>query len=112
MGMAEAARTRVVIVGKGFGGIYTALEPDTWLFRHPEVDVTVVNRDNFFLFTPMLHESKVVALNILGALLGERPRPFRFKTIGQLASLGRRTGVAQIFGINLSPTPTSKRHSM
>ena len=62
--MADAPRKKVVIVGGGFGGVYTALELDKWLFRHPEVDVTVVNRDNFFLFTPMLHEVAASDLDI------------------------------------------------
>jgi NADH dehydrogenase len=62
--MAEAPRQKVVIVGGGFGGVYTALELDRWLFRFPEVDVTVVNRENFFLFTPMLHEVAASDLDI------------------------------------------------
>jgi NADH dehydrogenase len=49
-------RKRVVILGGGFGGIYTALELDKTLARDQDVEVTLVNRDNFFLFTPMLHE--------------------------------------------------------
>jgi len=57
-------RTKIVIAGGGFGGIYTALELDKWLFRHPSVDVTLVNRDNFFLFTPMLHEVAASDLDI------------------------------------------------
>jgi hypothetical protein len=43
-----------------------------------------------------------VAQNIAAALLGRPLRPFSFKTIGLLASIGRRTGVAQIFGFNFS----------
>jgi len=34
--------------------------------------------------------------------LGRRLRPFSFRTIGLLASIGRRTGVARIFGFNFS----------
>ena len=60
----ESRRQKVVIVGGGFGGIYAALELDKWLFRHPDVDVTIVNRDNFFLFTPMLHEVAASDLDI------------------------------------------------
>jgi NADH dehydrogenase len=62
--MASPPRKRIVIAGGGFGGIYAALELDRWLFRFPDVDVTLVNRDNFFLFTPMLHEVAASDLDI------------------------------------------------
>src|SRR5689334_19155979 len=52
-----AARpTRILILGGGFGGVYTALRLERHLPRDGSVEVTLVNRDNFFLFTPMLHE--------------------------------------------------------
>lgn len=47
---------RVVILGGGFGGIYAALRFERALRHDPSLDVTLVNRENFFLFTPMLHE--------------------------------------------------------
>lgn len=47
--------TRVVILGGGFGGIYTALGLDR-AARSGDIDVTLISRDNFFLFTPMLSE--------------------------------------------------------
>ncbi|MDF0645172.1 MAG: NAD(P)/FAD-dependent oxidoreductase [Nitrospira sp.] len=49
-------RKHVVILGGGFGGVYTALEFERILRRESSFDVTLVNRENFFLFTPMLHE--------------------------------------------------------
>ncbi len=49
-------RRHVVILGGGFGGVYTALEFEKILARDSSLDVTLVNRENFFLFTPMLHE--------------------------------------------------------
>lgn len=49
-----ADKTRVLILGGGFGGLYAALQFEKR--RHPGFEVTVVNRENFFLFTPMLHE--------------------------------------------------------
>ncbi|HKY70701.1 MAG TPA: NAD(P)/FAD-dependent oxidoreductase [Nitrospira sp.] len=49
-------RKHVVIVGGGFGGVYTALEFEKLLRHDSSFDVTLVNRENFFLFTPMLHE--------------------------------------------------------
>jgi NADH dehydrogenase len=54
--MVHGAPSRVVILGGGFGGIYTALRLEKALARGAVLDVTLVNRENFFLFTPMLHE--------------------------------------------------------
>ena len=52
--MVVADKTRVLILGGGFGGLYAALQLEK--LRDPRFEVTVVNRENFFLFTPMLHE--------------------------------------------------------
>ena len=48
------ARTRIVVLGGGFGGVYTSLHLERLLGS--SADITLVSRDNFFLFTPMLHE--------------------------------------------------------
>jgi NADH dehydrogenase len=55
---------RVLILGGGFGGIYAALELERALRRRPEVEVTLATRDNYFLFTPMLHEVAASDLEI------------------------------------------------
>ena len=47
---------RILILGGGFGGVHAALELEKALARHPDIEVTLVTRDNYFLFTPMLHE--------------------------------------------------------
>jgi NADH dehydrogenase len=57
-------KPRVVILGGGFGGMYAALEFERALARGAAVDVTLVNHDNFFLFTPMLHEVAASDLDI------------------------------------------------
>ena len=49
-----------------------------------------------------IREGKIVAQNITAALLGRPLKSFSFKTIGLLASIGRRIGVARIFGFNFS----------
>ena len=49
-----------------------------------------------------LREAHTVAANIVATLQGKTLQPFRFRTIGQLAAIGRRTGVARIFGVNFS----------
>jgi NADH dehydrogenase len=60
----SASKPRVLILGGGFGGMYAALEFEQALERGAELDVTLVNRDNFFLFTPMLHEVAASDLDI------------------------------------------------
>jgi len=54
--MSAERRQRIVILGGGFGGLYTALSLEKALARDSSLEVTLVNRENFFLFTPMLHE--------------------------------------------------------
>ena len=48
--------TRILILGGGFAGLHAAMRLDDTLARFPGVEITLINRDNFFLFTPMLHE--------------------------------------------------------
>jgi NADH dehydrogenase len=54
--MSTMRRTRVLILGGGFAGLYTALRFERELGHDESLEVTLVNRENFFLFTPMLHE--------------------------------------------------------
>ncbi len=54
--METARLTRVLILGGGFAGLTVAMELEKTLGRDPSVEITLVNRENFFLFTPMLHE--------------------------------------------------------
>jgi NADH:ubiquinone reductase (H+-translocating) len=49
-------QTRIVIAGGGFAGLYAARYLDKRLARRSDVEVTLVSRENFILFTPMLHE--------------------------------------------------------
>lgn len=51
-----AATKRIVILGGGFGGLYAARQFEKTLAADPMVEVTLVSRENFVLFTPMLHE--------------------------------------------------------
>ena len=48
--------TRIVIAGGGFAGLYAAMRFDKRLARRADVEVTLISRENFILFTPMLHE--------------------------------------------------------
>ena len=53
---ASAARTRIVIAGGGFAGLYAAKQFERTLARRPDIEVTLISRENFIPFTPMLHE--------------------------------------------------------
>jgi NADH dehydrogenase len=50
------ARTRILILGGGFGAVYTALGLEKALRPEDRAEVTLINPENFFLFTPMLAE--------------------------------------------------------
>jgi NADH dehydrogenase len=53
---ASASIKRIVVLGGGFGGVYTARHLEH-LFRHDsDVEVVLVSRDNFLLMTPLLFE--------------------------------------------------------
>jgi NADH dehydrogenase len=47
---------RILIIGGGFAGVYTALHLDKALAGEPGMEVTLLSSENFMLFTPMLHE--------------------------------------------------------
>src|SRR6516165_9958588 len=49
-----------------------------------------------------LRQGKVLARNLVAAIGGGNKKPFVFSTLGQLAAIGRRTGVANILGLNFS----------
>ena len=48
--------TRILVLGGGFGGLYAGLFLDKTFVSDPYVEVTLVSRENYALFTPMLHE--------------------------------------------------------
>jgi NADH dehydrogenase len=47
-------------------------------------------------------QAAVLAGNILAVMRGQHPQPFKFKMLGMLAAIGRRTGVAEILGMRFS----------
>ena len=52
-----------------------------------------------------VREAKVLAHNILAHLRGEVPRPFTYRSLGTMASLGGRAGVADIVGVKITGFP-------
>jgi NADH dehydrogenase len=49
-------KTQIVILGGGFAGVEAARYLDRTAAKRTDVEVTLVSRENFTLFTPMLHE--------------------------------------------------------
>ena len=47
---------RVLILGGGFAGVAAAQSLDSWAAKRGGIEITLVSRDNYSLFTPMLHE--------------------------------------------------------
>jgi NADH dehydrogenase len=60
--MPANGRKRIVIIGGGFAGIYTARELERLLRGRDDYEITLVNRENYFVFQPMLPE--VISGNI------------------------------------------------
>jgi len=54
--MAAQERKRIVIVGAGFAGVNAARELARLLPREEDCEITLVDQNNFLLFTPMLTE--------------------------------------------------------
>lgn len=48
------AKKRIVILGGGFAGVYTAIYLEKYLKPSDDVEVAIVNRENYFVYQPML----------------------------------------------------------
>jgi NADH dehydrogenase len=48
---------RIVVLGGGFGGMATTRHLERCLRGHPDIEITLVSRDNFFVLTPLLFEA-------------------------------------------------------
>ncbi len=49
----------IVILGGGFAGVYATLDLERALRNVPRAHITLISNDNFFMFTPFLHEIAV-----------------------------------------------------
>jgi NADH:ubiquinone reductase (H+-translocating) len=52
----QQRRTRVLIIGGGFGGTYTAMVLERLLKGDPNVEVGLISKENYLVFQPMLPE--------------------------------------------------------
>src|SRR5271154_4144113 len=53
---ASTSKKRILILGGGFGGVYTARHLERLCNGRPDVEIVLVSRDNFVLMTPLLFE--------------------------------------------------------
>jgi NADH dehydrogenase len=53
---ASVPKKRILILGGGFGGVYTARHLERLFQRRSDVEIILVSRDNFLLMTPLLFE--------------------------------------------------------
>ncbi|MEK7649101.1 MAG: NAD(P)/FAD-dependent oxidoreductase [Patescibacteria group bacterium] len=54
--MTRRTNTRILILGAGFGGVYTYKHLHKLFCGTKDVEIVIVNEHNYFLFTPFLHE--------------------------------------------------------
>jgi NADH:ubiquinone reductase (H+-translocating) len=78
--------------------------PGVWALGDCALVPDPYNPGNFYPPTAQhaTRQAVVLANNLVAVMRGHAPRPFRFKILGLLASIGRRTGVAEIFGMKFS----------
>jgi NADH:ubiquinone reductase (H+-translocating) len=50
------SKKRILILGGGFGGVYTARHLEPLCANRPDVEIVLVSRNNFLLMTPLLFE--------------------------------------------------------
>jgi NADH dehydrogenase len=58
-------RQRIVILGGGFGGVYTAMYLEKALGRRDDFEILLINKENYFVFQPMLAEVVSGSIGIL-----------------------------------------------
>jgi NADH dehydrogenase len=55
-GAPPASKRRIVILGGGFAGAYAAMHLEKRLAGASDLEIALISKENFVLFTPMLHE--------------------------------------------------------
>lgn len=63
--MTASLKQRIVILGGGFGGVYAAMGLEKKLRSRTDVEVTLVSKENYFVFQPMLAEVVSGSIGIL-----------------------------------------------
>ncbi len=96
----DTTKRRVLILGGGFAGAYTALHLEKKLGRNSDVEIALVAKENFVLFTPMLHEVAGADVSVTDIV-----QPLR-KMLRQT-----RVGIADVMSIDLVKKQVRIRHA-
>jgi NADH:ubiquinone reductase (H+-translocating) len=91
---------QILILGAGFAGVATARELERRL-RPDEADITIVGRDNFSLFTPMLPEVSAGGLETRHIVTPVRAQLRRARSV-----------LGDVIAINLDARTVEVRHSI
>jgi NADH dehydrogenase len=72
-------------------------------------NASLINSNTGKPYPPMaqyaMRQAKITARNLIAIFRGKPPTPFTYVGRGQLATVGRRSAVAQIFGVQISGFP-------
>jgi NADH dehydrogenase len=93
--LAMIARTKVVVIGAGFGGLNTVRS-----LRDTDVDITLVDVNNFHLFQPLLYQVATAGLDaddiaypVRGTLRRQRNARFRLGRVTSVDLAARTVGL-------------------
>ena len=127
--MPEQNQTRVLILGGGFAGVYTALTLEKYRKKIPHLEIGLVSKENYLVFQPMLTEIISGSIGIVDTITpiqrlcphttlyqrevesidlanktvtmssGFRPRPYRLEYDHLVLALGNVTSLSGLPGL-------------
>ena len=110
--MTKKERQRIVILGGGFGGVYTAMYLEKALGRRDDFELVLINKENYFVFQPMLAEVVSGSIGILDTVSPIRrmlPKTeLHVREIESIDTVGQTIITAP--GFNLHPKVISYDH--
>ena len=66
--MADMSNTKILILGGGFGGVYTAMALEKLLKKDASVEIALVSKENYLVFQPLLPEVISGSIGILDTI--------------------------------------------
>lgn len=66
--MADNSHTKVLILGGGFGGVYAAMALEKLLKKDTSVEISLISKENYLVFQPMLPEVISGSIGILDTI--------------------------------------------